>query len=230
MTALLTETRGGGLGRLSTTMVRELLNSPDALALGPGLGTETATRAAVVQILATRKVPAVLDADGLNAFSSERRPRLRLRAGRHPLVLTPHPGEAARLLGTTSAAIQADRLGSARRLAAETGAVVVLKGRRTIVADPDGRASFNSSGNPGMATAGTGDALTGVVGALLARGLAGFDAARLGTYVHGAAGDLASESFGQDGMIAGDLIDALPAAWRTTADRRRGVDRWTPGA
>jgi NAD(P)H-hydrate epimerase len=207
-----------------------LFDARDALALGPGIGTEAATRAGVAALLAGRAVPAVLDADGLNAFAVERRPRLRLRAGRHALVLTPHPGEAARLLGTTAAKIQTDRLGSARRLAAETGAVVVLKGRRTVVAHPDGRASFNASGNAGMATGGTGDALTGVVGALLARGLDGFDAARLGTYVHGAAGDLAAEQLGEDGMIAGDLVEALPFAWRTLATGRRGVGRWTPGA
>jgi len=230
MTVPLAETKRGGPSRLSAASLRELLRLRDALALGPGLGTEGAARAVVVALLAARKVPAVLDADGLNAFSAELRPRPKLRAGRYPLVLTPHPGEAARLLGTTVAAIQSDRLGSARRLAAETGAVAILKGRRTVVTHPDGRASLNASGNPGMATGGTGDALTGIVGALLARGLDGFDAARLGTYVHGAAGDLASESFGEDGMIAGDLIDALPSAWRTIADRRRGVDLWTPGA
>jgi len=230
MSLPLGETKRGGIGRLSAEKLRELLRSRQALALGPGLGTEAATRAVVSAMLAARKVPAVLDADGLNAFSPEHRPRPRLQAGRSALVLTPHPGEAARLLGTTAAAVQADRLGSARRLATETGAVVVLKGRRTIVAHPDGRASLNASGNPGMASGGTGDALTGVIGALLARGLDGFDAARLGTYVHGAAGDLASESFGEDGMIAGDLIDALPSVWRKVADRRRGVDRWTPGA
>jgi NAD(P)H-hydrate epimerase len=108
--------------------------------------------------------------------------------------------------------------------------VVVLKGRHTVVAHPDGRASFSATGNAGMATGGTGDALTGIVGALLARGLSGFDAARLGTYVHGAAGDLAAARFGEDGLIAGDLIDALPRVWRTVAGLRGGGDRWTPGA
>jgi NAD(P)H-hydrate epimerase len=230
MTQPLGETRLGGLSRAGALAARKLLATRDALALGPGLGTESATREGLVALLAASRVPAVLDADGLNAFAAERRPRVRLRARRHPLVLTPHPGEAARLLGTTAAAIQADRLGCARRLAGETGAVVVLKGRRTVVAHPDGRASLNATGNPGMATGGTGDALTGVLGALLARGLAAFDAGRLGTYVHGAAGDLAAEQFGENGMIAGDLIDALPLAWRTIAARRRGGDRWTPGA
>jgi NAD(P)H-hydrate epimerase len=201
----------------------------DALAIGPGLGTEIGTRAAVVAILAGRSAPAVLDADGLNAFAADGRARARLRAGSHPLVLTPHPGEAARLLRTTPLEIQSDRLGSARRLAAETGSVVVLKGRRTVVADVGGRASFNATGNAGMATGGTGDALTGILGALLARGMSGFDAARLGTYVHGAAGDLAAARFGEDGLIAGDLIDALPKAWSALAERRRGGTRWTPG-
>jgi NAD(P)H-hydrate epimerase len=217
MTEPLAESASGALGRAAATAARKLLGTRDALALGPGLGTESGTRAVVAALLAGRRVPAVLDADGLNAFSAELRPRVKLRAGAYPLVLTPHPGEAARLLATTPARIQADRLGSARRLAAETGAIVVLKGARTVVAHPDGRASFNATGNPGMATGGTGDALTGIIGALLARGMSGFDAARLGTYVHGEAGDLAAGQLGEDGMIAGDLIDALPSAWRFLA-------------
>jgi NAD(P)H-hydrate epimerase len=144
-------------------------------------------------------------------------------------VLTPHPGEAGRLLRVGAAEVQRDRLGSARRIAEATGAIVVLKGRRSIVAHPDGRIAFNASGNPGMATAGSGDALTGVVGALLARGLAPFDAARLGTYVHGAAGDVAAGRIGEEGMIAGDLIAALPDAWRAMSARRVEGERWTPG-
>jgi NAD(P)H-hydrate epimerase len=230
MTEALADTRIGALSRAAAVVALGLLATRDALALGPGLGTEGGTRAAVLSLLAGRAVPCVLDADGLNACAADRRPRARLHAGPHPLVLTPHPGEAARLLRTTAAVIQSDRLGSARRLARETAAVVVLKGRRTVVAHPDGRASFNATGNAGMATGGTGDALTGIVGALLARGLLGFDAARLGTYVHGAAGDLAAARLGEDGLIAGDLIDALPQAWRTLAGRRGGVSRWTPGA
>ena len=230
MTEPLAETRTGALGRGAAVAALRLLATRDALALGPGLGTEGGTRAAVLSLLTGRAVAGVLDADGLNAFAADRRPRAHLRAGRHPLVLTPHPGEAARLLGTDAAAIQSDRLGSARRLAVETGAVVVLKGRHTVVAHPDGRASFNATGNPGMATGGTGDALTGIVGALLARGLSGFDAARLGTYVHGAAGDLVAARFGEDGLLAGDLIDALPQVWRALMELRGGVRRWTHGA
>jgi ADP-dependent NAD(P)H-hydrate dehydratase / NAD(P)H-hydrate epimerase len=229
MTEPLPETRNGALARSAAAVALRLLAARDALALGPGLGVDAETRAAVLAIVSKRTLPCVLDADGLNAFAADRRSRARLAAGESMLILTPHPGEAARLLESTAAAIQADRLGSARRLAAATGATVVLKGRRTVVARPDGRSAFVASGNPGMATGGTGDALTGVIGALLARGLPGFDAARLGTYVHGAAGDLAAERHGEDGLIAGDLVDALPDAWRAIVARDRGVERWTRG-
>ena len=216
-------------GSPAKTVLR-LTASRDALAIGPGLGKAPGTRAAVIAVLAGRSVPTVLDADGLNAVAGSRGRLRSFRAGPHALVITPHPGEAARLLATTAAEIQADRLGTARRMAAATGAIAILKGRRTVIAAPDGRAAFNATGNAGMATAGTGDALTGIVGALLARGVAGFDAARLGTYVHGDAGDVAAARFGEDGLIAGDLIDALPEAWRRLAVRRRGVARWTRGA
>ena len=185
----------------------KLLLSRDALAIGPGLGTTAAARGLVTLLLAKRKVPAVADADALNVFE-----RKRLRAGKLPLVLTPHPGEAARLLGSSAAAVQADRLGAARRLAEASGAVVILKGHRTIVAEPGGAAAFNSTGNPGMATAGTGDVLTGVVGAFLARGRTARDAARLGAYVHGAAGDRAAAIRGPEGMIASDVVEALAGA------------------
>jgi NAD(P)H-hydrate epimerase len=229
MTEPLAETGSGRLAGAAAKAALELLASRDALALGPGIGTAPATRAAVHAMLLGRTSPAVLDADGLNAFSGLGRRVDRLRAGAHALVITPHPGEAARLLDTTAAAVQFDRLGAARRLAAGTGAIVVLKGRRSVIAHPDGRAWFNSTGNPGMATGGTGDALTGIIGALLARGVSGIDAARLGTYVHGDAGDLAAARLGEDGLIAGDLIDALPEAWRRVAAWRTGVNRWTRG-
>ena len=228
MTEAIAESRHGALSGAAGPAVTKLLASRDALVIGPGLGTKPGTRLAILAILARRTVPTVLDADGLNAFAAALRPKKALRAGRHPLIVTPHPGEAARLLGTTAASIQADRLGSAKRLAAATGAVVVLKGRRSVVAHPGGYAAFNATGNPGMATGGTGDALTGILGALLARGLSAFDAARLGTYVHGAAGDLAAARGGEDGLIAGDLIEALPQIWGELAGRRRGVDTWIP--
>ena len=213
-------TEGLPAWRTAVPRVLALLGACDALAMGPGLGTESETRSAVAAILSKRRAPCVLDADGLNAFAKDSRSRSRLRAGEFPLVITPHPGEAGRLLDRDAASIQAGRLESALELAATTGAVTVLKGRRSIVAHPGGRAAFVASGNPGMATAGTGDALTGVIGALLGRGMASFDAARLGTYVHGAAGDAAAECYGFEGLIAGDLIDALPDAWRAIAALR----------
>jgi NAD(P)H-hydrate epimerase len=137
------------------------------------------------------------------------------------VVLTPHPGEAARLLGSTAREVQADRLGAARRLARETGTVVLLKGHRSLVAAPDGRVSVNSSGNPGMATAGSGDVLTGIVGALLARGIEAWDAARLAAFAHGAAGDLAAEQGSQEGLIASDIVDRLPDSFGSVVESER---------
>jgi NAD(P)H-hydrate epimerase len=166
-------------------------------------------------------VPLVIDADGLNAFASEPE---RLRPG-VPCVITPHPGEAARLLGSDARAVQSDRLGAARSLATSSGAVVILKGYRSLVVSPDGRVSINSSGNPGMATGGMGDVLSGVVGAFLARGFEPWDAARLATYVHGSAGDLAAQRLGVEGLIAGDLVDELPAALvRLGGQKKRGPE------
>jgi ADP-dependent NAD(P)H-hydrate dehydratase / NAD(P)H-hydrate epimerase len=215
MTEALPE-RAGALARRAALRVLKHLASRQALAIGPGLGTSSETRAAVQAILRGRPCPAVLDADGLNAHAGGR--LLSKLRGKAPLVITPHPGEAGRLLGADTAAVQGDRIGAARDLAREAEAVAVLKGRRTVVATPDGRASVVSTGNPGMATGGTGDALTGVVGAFLARGLAAFDAARLAAYLHGDAGDRAASARGTDGMIAQDLIDELPGAIRRIRD------------
>ena len=224
MTEGLSETRAGSASRAAAGAVLALARDRTALAIGPGLGTAAETRAAALAVLDRAAIPCVVDADGLNALAARRGRRPRAQAP--PRVLTPHPGEAARCLRTSAADVQADRLGSARRLAEEYASIVVLKGRRSIVAHPDGRGSINASGNPGLATGGTGDALTGIIGALLARGLDAFDAARLGTYVHGAAGDRAAAARGVDGLVAGDVIDALPDVWTILAGRR-GVSRWT---
>lgn len=213
MTEPLPETVSGSISRSSATRALDLLTQRDALALGPGLGTEPGARAAVASMVGKRRAPIVLDADGLNAFAlGGARSIARLKAGRYPMVLTPHVGEAARLLGQPNSKILGDRLAAARRLVKRTGATVVLKGHRTLVASPDGSVAVNSTGNPGMATAGTGDVLTGAVGAFLAQGMSARDAARLAVYVHGAAGDRAARRFGTDGLIASDVIDELPAA------------------
>jgi hydroxyethylthiazole kinase-like uncharacterized protein yjeF len=184
------------------------------LALGPGLGQDAETAAAIRRIVLETALPAVVDADGLNAFAG----RLGELAGRAaPAVLTPHPGELGRLLGISTAEVQADRPAAARRAAAESGAIVVLKGHRTLVADPTGGLYINPTGNPGMATGGTGDVLTGVLGGLAAQRLQPIVAAQLGVYLHGLAGDLALERLGGRGLAAGDLIEALPAAFARLA-------------
>ncbi len=180
-----------------------------ALAIGPGIGRHPETQALVHNLLVEAKRPMVLDADGLNAVAGHA--DLLGRAS-GPLILTPHPGEMARLLGTTSAEIQRDRLGAASRLARERNVCVVLKGAGTIVAAPDGRLAVNSTGNPGMATAGTGDVLAGIVVGLLAQGLPAWEAACAGVYLHGLAGDLAASEQGEAGLIAGDVIRAIPRA------------------
>jgi hydroxyethylthiazole kinase-like uncharacterized protein yjeF len=150
----------------------------------------------------------VLDADGLNAFAGRAGDLTERRA---ELVLTPHAGELARLVGVSPGEAARDRIGLSRKLAAETGGVVVFKGDPTGVASPSGEAWINPTGGPALATAGTGDVLTGTIAALLARGLRPLDAAMAGVFVHGRAGDLAADDLGE-GLVAGDVLDRLPAA------------------
>jgi NAD(P)H-hydrate epimerase len=157
-------------------------------------------------------VPLVLDADALNCLARlDRSSQPRSTA---PRVLTPHPGEMSRLAGLSTADVQADRLGVARRVAHEQGSVVVLKGARTITAEPGGRAWINLSGNPGLAAGGTGDVLAGIIGSLLAQGYPATEAAPLGVFLHGFAADRVAEARGMVGMLASDLIDELPATVR----------------
>ena len=218
MTEALAEAPSGGLSRRAPGAVAALIENRDAVAIGPGLGTSSETQGAVVAIVSRAKAPIVVDADGLNAFSAGgKRALSRLKSSAWPMVLTPHPGEAARLLETSALSVQADRLAAARTLAKRTGAVVVLKGHRTLVADPEGRVAINSRGNPGMATAGAGDVLTGVVGAFLARGLDADAASCLAVFVHGDAGDRAASDLGEDGLIASDIVRHLPASLRELA-------------
>ncbi|HVS00082.1 MAG TPA: NAD(P)H-hydrate dehydratase [Thermoanaerobaculia bacterium] len=203
---------GGQLTEEAAARVLAAAEGKDALAVGPGLGTDAAP--AIRRIAAECPLPLVLDADGLNAFAG-RAAELAGRPG--PTVLTPHPGELGRLLGISTAEVQADRIAAARRAAAETGAVTVLKGSLTLIAEPDGTVWVNPTGNPGMASGGTGDVLTGMIAGLLAQGLGPLDAARLGVYLHGLAGDLAAARLGEPSLAAGDLLDSLPAAFRRLA-------------
>jgi len=195
---------------LSTLLTK--ISNQNACAIGPGLGQEASTCQLVYSLLEELTLPLVLDADGLNICSRNTSALKKCRADR---ILTPHPGELARLLNTSTGEIALNRA-SAARLAAKTfNAVVVLKGGPTCIAAPDGRLYINSTGNPGMATAGSGDVLTGLIVSLLAQGLNSLDAALTGVYVHGMAGDLARQQFGEAGMMAGDILNKLTDALMT---------------
>ncbi len=202
--------------------LQQLLETRTVVALGPGLGTHLETQQFIRTVTAECTLPLLLDADGLNAFVGRAE---ELRQRRAPLALTPHPGEMARLLGCTTREVQHRRLELAQQAAARWNAYVVLKGYRTIVAAPDGRAFFNSTGNPGMATGGTGDVLTGVLAALTAQ-FRTADWARvlaLGVYLHGLAGDLAAARTGEISLLSSDLVEALPAAFARLQEEMRAA-------
>jgi hydroxyethylthiazole kinase-like uncharacterized protein yjeF len=192
----------------------------DVIACGPGLGRGAGSQAFVRALVAKAAVPIVLDADAILAFAGQSDGL----AGHdeREIVITPHPGEMARLLGVSVEDVQADRLGTARRFAEVHGVYVILKGHRTVVATPAGRAFINPTGNPGLATGGTGDVLTGMVAAWLAQLLDAEAACQLAVYLHGAAGDVAAESMGQVAMTAGDVVRSLGTALdRLTQPRER---------
>jgi len=190
-----------------------LLAGKDALIVGPGMGLNPDTQRLMEWIVTEAsdpKLPILIDADGLNALAQLGCDRL--KSARGPFVLTPHPGEAARLLSVSTTEINANRVDAARRLAARTGADVLLKGARSVIAGPAGELFINSSGNPGMSTPGMGDALSGIVGALMARHLSPLDALVFGVFIHGFAADRVAGRMGQVGYLAGDVIEELPAA------------------
>ena len=180
------------------------------IAAGPGLGKDSGVCDLISELLRHSTKPLVLDADALNAFAPIATHGACLKTHPAPIIVTPHPGEAARLLGVSTSEIQADRLNSALKIHSflPTGSVVVLKGHGTIVTDGQ-RGYLNLTGNPGMATGGSGDVLTGVLAAFLGQGYSPFEAAVLGTYVHGLAGDIARDANGVTALIASDLVDAL---------------------
>jgi NAD(P)H-hydrate epimerase len=215
MTAPVPEAPGGCFGRQAEKPVLELAAARDVVALGPGVGRGEETRAFVRAVARAAPTPLVLDADGLVAFEGALG---ELRARTAPTILTPHPGEAALLLGVTAAAVNADRPSAARRLAAESGALVVLKGAATVSAEPGGALLVNPTGGPALASGGTGDVLTGVIAGLLAQGLAPRDAAGLGVFVHGAAADRLAERHGPAGVLAGEVAGALPDALRALGE------------
>jgi hydroxyethylthiazole kinase-like uncharacterized protein yjeF len=187
------------------------LDGKAAVVVGPGLGQTPEAVELVRWLASSAALPMVIDADGLNAIAGQLDV---LRAAPAPRVLTPHPGEMARLTGLATKQVQADRIAHARTLARETGQVVVLKGSGTIVAAPDGRWSLNTSGGPILGTGGTGDVLAGLAGSLLAQGLDPYDAARVATFLHGRAGDRLALHLGDAGLLASELADELPQARR----------------
>jgi NAD(P)H-hydrate epimerase len=208
---VMTQGVAGGEGILtgaSLAALLELAAGTSVLALGPGLGRNPETARLVRQLVLQSPRPLVVDADGLNALAQQR-DVLRDRAP-VPMVVTPHPGEMARLTGLTVAEVQADRWGVARGFAATNDVIVVLKGERTVIAAPDGRTWINGSGNPALATAGTGDVLTGIIGGLLAQGVEPAAAAALGVFLHGAAADTLAQELGTAGMLASDLLPQIP--------------------
>lgn len=206
MTLPLPETAERTLAPEGLDKIIAALDGKTALALGPGISTNGGTLALVTELIPRVKLPMLIDADGLNILAMEDGP---LRELTVPVVLTPHPGEMGRLLGVLAREVQADRPAAAVDLAREYGVTVVLKGARTLIGLPGGEFYINPTGNPGMATAGTGDVLTGVIGSFMAQGLEAADAAAVGVYLHGLAGDMAAAERGQAGLIAGDIVDAL---------------------
>jgi len=198
----------------------------DVMAVGPGLGQGAGTRAFVRQLVDRAATPLVLDADGLNAFAGAA-DRLAGREGRD-IIITPHPGEMARLVGTSTEDVQANRLEVARQFAVAHHVYVVLKGYRTLIAMPDGAVFINPTGNPGMATGGTGDVLTGMVAAWLAQLLDAEAACRVAVYLHGLSGDLAEADEGSVSMTATDVANHLGDAVLELTSRRKVVERGQP--
>ena len=207
----LPQTAGAALARAALDPLRRLLEGKTAVALGPGLSTDPETVEVVQVLVGEGRLPMVIDADGLNAFAGQ---MALLARSPGPRILTPHPGEASRLLGVGRDRLLAERLAVVPEVARTHSLHFVLKGARTLVADPKGGVAINPTGNPGMASGGTGDVLTGMIGGLLARGVEPGLAARAGVYLHGLAGDLAARETGPEALIAGDVLAHLPAAIR----------------
>lgn len=211
MTIALDENKSGCLCLASKDKIIDFSKKCDVVVIGPGIGSDTETGALVKVLLAEIDLPVVLDADGLNALEGDIS-ILKDRASR--TVITPHPGELSRLTGVDVSSIQSDRMKAAKNAAEETGAVVCLKGHRTVVAGKDGQIYVNDTGNSGMATGGSGDILTGMIASFIGQGIDDFSAAVSSVYLHGIAGDIAAERKGQFSMIATDILDSISDAFK----------------
>jgi hydroxyethylthiazole kinase-like uncharacterized protein yjeF len=221
MTEPLTETDAGTIATSAGVRIEELLKSMTVTAIGPGISRDPHTATLVRSLVAHQKIPMVVDADGLNAFEGHTK---ELSGSGRTLVITPHPGEMARLVGCSTADVQKDRLGVARQFAREHELIVVLKGHRTLVVQPDGEAWVNTTGNPGMSTGGTGDILTGMVAAMIAQNRKSvLMAVCAAVHLHGLAGDVMCEIVGEHSLVATDLLRGLPDAFeraRATAENK----------
>ncbi len=211
MTLPLPDGGEGYLGDDAFTDISAALVSRNVIALGPGISRQQKSAKLVLRLVREINLPMVIDADGLNAISEDC--SVLLEKASPAMILTPHPGEMARLVGLTVSQVEADRIGVASRFAQQYRVYMVLKGARSVIASPDGEISINGSGNPGMATGGMGDVLTGLISALLCQGYPPFDACRLGVFVHGYSADLVAKDKGEIGMTATDVVERLPYAY-----------------
>ncbi len=208
----------GALSSQSLPLIQKFIAKTDGLLIGPGLGHKKSIPGFITKLLDRLEKPLVLDADGLNAL--EGKPEI-LKKVKAPVIVTPHPGEMAGLTGLKIEKIQESRRETALRFSQEYNVVTVLKGYQTVVASPDGSLYRNFTGNPGLATAGSGDVLAGLIAGLLVQGLPVFSAASLGVYLHGLAGDLASREKGEPSLLAGDLLKKIPSAIRFLLEQTR---------
>jgi NAD(P)H-hydrate epimerase len=207
MTFPLAETAEASLSLEAEKEIFKLMEGKSAVALGPGLSTHAETISLVKRIVARCPLPMVIDADGLNALSTD---AAVLATCRGRAILTPHPGEMARLAGFSNSEVQADRIRTAESFAQKHGCILVLKGARTVIADPEGQVFINPTGSPALSSGGSGDVLTGLIAGFLARGWPPAKAAAAGVYLHGLAADSLSEDFGKSGILASDLLDVIP--------------------
>ena len=213
MTYPLPETSYGTLGDVSLPAIWEILDGKKAIVIGPGISVSDETFLLIKDLIKENSLPMVVDADGITLIAKE--PEILLKSP-NPIILTPHPGEMARLLNSSTLDVQKNRIKVAQNFAKKYNVVLVLKGARTVIATPDGYTFINPTGNPGMASGGTGDVLTGMIGGFLAQGFSPKDAAVAGVYLHGLAGDIAAKKIGEIPLIATDIIDNIGEAINRT--------------
>jgi NAD(P)H-hydrate epimerase len=211
MTKPLAETKEKTLGLTAYEEIKKFSSKVDVLALGPGLSINPETSELVRKIVSGINLPMVIDADGVNALAGHLRILKTIRPSDHPTkIITPHPGEMARLLNISASQVQEDRIGIAQKVAQEYKVIVVLKGARTVIASSRGDTYLNPSGNPGMASGGSGDVLTGLIASLIGQKMEPLEASKAGVYIHGLAGDMAAQEKGEMSLIASDLLERIP--------------------